>query len=173
MTLFVQYAITLATSHEFGHHVRIQDDHASNSGGLRIASLGASTKSTSPKRPIQYKNTLQNIFNAAEGPASIGDSYLGIADLDANEVIHVIRTGVPAKILDTMARDMHVPRARVLNWIDVPAGTIKRKITKGELLDKPGGERALALATLIGQVERMVSESGDPHGFDAPAWLAN
>lgn len=73
-----------------------------------LPTVVSDTASTS----IQYENTLKDIFNVSEGPATLGDSYLGIADLDANDVIHVIRTGVPAKILDTMARDMHVPRAR-------------------------------------------------------------
>lgn len=33
-------------------------------------------------------------------------------------------------------------------------------------------EKALDLAQLIGQAQRIVQESGDPQGFDAAVWLA-
>lgn len=35
------------------------------------------------------------------------------------------------------------------------------------------GERVVALAKMIGQVQTMVAESGDPEGFDAAQWLAS
>ena len=35
-----------------------------------------------------------------------------------------------------------------------------------------GSVRAIGVARLVGQVEAMVLESGDPAGFDAAAWVA-
>jgi uncharacterized protein (DUF2384 family) len=35
------------------------------------------------------------------------------------------------------------------------------------------GERVAALAKMIGQVQTMVAESGNPEGFDAAQWLAS
>ena len=33
-------------------------------------------------------------------------------------------------------------------------------------------ERVVGLVKLVGQIEAMVEESGDPEGFDAPEWLS-
>jgi hypothetical protein len=50
--------------------------------------------------------------------------------------------------------------------------TVNRKAARDEMLSLDEGERVIGMVKLIGQVEAMVQESGDPEGFDAAAWVA-
>lgn len=93
--------------------------------------------------------------------------------LESNEIIGLVREGVPAIALDHLARAMRVPTARLLMWMDWPATTVKRKIRARSILSKSEGEQILLAVRLISQVQQMINESGSPEGFDAPSWLAN
>ena len=52
--------------------------------------------------------------------------------------------------------------------------TMHRRVKgKGQLqLQRAEGERVLCVARLVGQVQNIVDESGDPQGFDATAWVS-
>lgn len=102
-----------------------------------------------------------------------GKTYSPFFDLGPHDVIAVVRQGVPARLLDDLVHDMKVSRSVLLSWIDIPEATVKRKIRDDAVLGKAAGEQALGVARLIGQVEGMVSQSGNPQGFDAAAWLAD
>nr|WP_295112575.1 antitoxin Xre/MbcA/ParS toxin-binding domain-containing protein [uncultured Caulobacter sp.] len=56
--------------------------------------------------------------------------------------------------------------------LGVSIATINRKAKNQAVLTKGESERVLGLAKLVGQVQAMVEESGDPEGFDAGAWTA-
>jgi putative toxin-antitoxin system antitoxin component (TIGR02293 family) len=88
------------------------------------------------------------------------------------ERIDAIKQGVPASVLVTLADDMHVTREQLFEWAGIPRATANRKIRVAGLLSQDEGERVLGLARLIGQVEQIVSESGDAKGFDAAVWTA-
>jgi hypothetical protein len=38
-------------------------------------------------------------------------------------------------------------------------------------VDEKASDRAIVIAEMVAQVQRMVEESGNPEGFDAKAWL--
>jgi uncharacterized protein (DUF2384 family) len=42
-----------------------------------------------------------------------------------------------------------------------------------EVLSQDESERALGITSLVGQVQKIVSESGSPEGFDAARWTAD
>ena len=52
--------------------------------------------------------------------------------------------------------------------------TMHRRVKgKGQLqLQRAEGERVLCVARLVGQVQDILDESGDPQGFDASAWMS-
>lgn len=56
--------------------------------------------------------------------------------------------------------------------IGVARATVDRKVRQQKRLSPEETERVLGVATLVGQVERMVQESGTPDGFDAAVWTA-
>lgn len=88
------------------------------------------------------------------------------------ERVELVRAGVPAELLTHLADAMGISREKLYRMIGLPRSTGDRKVREGQPLDADQGERVLGLARLVGQVERMVGESGDAEGFDAAAWLA-
>ncbi len=88
------------------------------------------------------------------------------------ERIRVVREGVPATVLTTLADDMKVTREQVYVWAGIPRATANRKIRQSATLSQDESERALSIARLIGQVEQIVAESGTPEGFDPATWTA-
>jgi uncharacterized protein (DUF2384 family) len=68
---------------------------------------------------------------------------------------------------------MSVPRERLYVWLGIPRTTANRKLNKGETLSQDESERALGMARLVGEVQRIVVESGEPEGFDAARWTAD
>ena len=52
----------------------------------------------------------------------------------------------------------------------LPRATVQRKATKQEPLSPDASSRVYGITRLIGQVQSMVNESGDPQGFDAAQW---
>lgn len=95
-------------------------------------------------------------------------SYCQFLESEPLARIAAIREGVPTKLFNVMAEHMQIPKGRLLAWLGIPETAIKRKSRLGAC----EGEKILDLARLIGQIQKMVRESGDPQGFDAAAWLA-
>ena len=51
--------------------------------------------------------------------------------------------------------------------------TVDRKIRDNKLLSPDESSRVLGMASLVGQVQSLVAESGNADGFDAGAWVSN
>jgi putative toxin-antitoxin system antitoxin component (TIGR02293 family) len=99
--------------------------------------------------------------------------YAGLFQLGQVERISVVRAGLPAMVLCTLAEDMQVTREQLYVWVGIPRATANRKIRLSAALSQDESERVLGLARLIGQVEQIVAESGTPEGFDPAAWTAD
>jgi len=99
-------------------------------------------------------------------------SYADFFDISRADRIELVKEGVPARLLITLASDMHVPRERLFLWLGIARATANRKLRAGDVLSQDESERALGIARLVGQVEKIVGESGDPDGFDAAQWTA-
>ena len=100
------------------------------------------------------------------------DSYLVFCDFSRADRIDLVKEGVPARLLITLAGDMHVSRERLYAWLGIARATANRKVKADEALSQDESERALGIARLVGQVEKIVGESGDAAGFDAAQWTA-
>jgi len=86
--------------------------------------------------------------------------------------IAIIRGRVPATYVVALTQAMQIPKERLYSTLNLARATIDRKIQKRQRLSQEESERILAVVRLIGQVDTMVHESGDPAGFDAPKWVA-
>lgn len=89
----------------------------------------------------------------------------------------LVREGAPAAFLTDLVVQLQVPKERVYQTLGVPRATADRKVRNNERLSADTTERALGLARLVGQVEQMLGESGDPDdpalaSFDAARWVA-
>ena len=98
--------------------------------------------------------------------------YATLYTLGQVERIDVVRQGVPAQVLATLADDMQVTRDQVFAWAGIPRATANRKIRSSAALSQDESERVLGIARLVGLVEQVVAESGRPADFDAATWTA-
>jgi uncharacterized protein (DUF2384 family) len=100
--------------------------------------------------------------------------YAALRDVSVMERISMIRAGMPASTITRLADDMAVSRDRIYDWVRIPRATGNRKISADADLNQDETERMVGIMDLVGQVEKMVSESGDKQeqGFDAAQWTA-
>ncbi|QAU24822.1 DUF2384 domain-containing protein [Dyella sp. M7H15-1] len=85
----------------------------------------------------------------------------------------LVKAGMPAKVVKTLAQDMKLEQVELLGFMGVTKATFNRRLQDQKPLDLPASERVLGVMRLVGQVEKMVQESGDPEGFDASAWIGH
>lgn len=99
----------------------------------------------------------------AKGPAEDGK----VAFIDQ------VREGVPAVWVKELSEKFRMPRYQVYGFLNLPRATVDRSIATNKKLTQDQGERVLATSSLIGLVEKIVKESGNPKGFDSAAWLGS
>jgi uncharacterized protein (DUF2384 family) len=90
--------------------------------------------------------------------------------------VDLIRKRVAAVEFKRFAIGLGVPQERVFHMLDISTSTVNRKSSRGEALTLDQSARIVGLAKMIGQVETMIAESGDPsesEGFHAGVWLVS
>lgn len=105
-------------------------------------------------------------------PLDASTLYAQVYRLPPHQRIALIKGGVPAHHVDKLAQRMSIPKELLINTLRLSRATVNRKARAREALAQDESERVLGVEYLIGQVENMVAESGDPAGFDAAAWLS-
>lgn len=107
-------------------------------------------------------------------PATLktGGGYRALFSASPQARIAMIRQGVPAIEAKRLVQALGVEQKVFYQALGLKTATVNRKITQSEQLASDESERLLGVARLIGQVEAIVAESGDPKGFDAPEWLS-
>lgn len=98
--------------------------------------------------------------------------YVELFRASPTDRIRLIKGGVPATKAKRMISDLHLDQRIMLSALNLSTATINRKASRDEALSLDEGERVIGVARLIGQLQDMVEESGDPDGFNAPEWLA-
>lgn len=109
------------------------------------------------------------------GAAKAGNAalpYLDIFRASPEDRIHMIRKGVLARNAKRMISDLHFDQQALLGALNLKTATVNRKAARGEALSADESERVIGIARLVGQLQAIVEESGDPDGFDAPLWLS-
>lgn len=124
-------------------------------------------RSSQATPPTDWQPALHSLI-AGEATA-----YWLIYSFGLVERIGMVKAGLPARLLITLASDMHIPRERLYGWLGIARTTANRKVKDDEVLSQDESERALGITSLVGQVQKIVSESGSPDGFDAARWTAD
>lgn len=101
-----------------------------------------------------------------------GTSFVVYFRADPMSRVDAIKNGIPATFVDEIAAEMGRPKEWLLPTLGLSTATFNRKKSESRPLSKDEGERVLGVARLVGQVEAMVQESGDPAGFNAAQWVA-
>jgi putative toxin-antitoxin system antitoxin component (TIGR02293 family) len=90
--------------------------------------------------------------------------------------IDLIRSGVNAADFKIFVSGLDVQQEKVFTMLDIATATVNRKASRNESLSREDSEKVVGMAKLIGQVETMLEESGDPElmkDFDAARWLTH
>lgn len=104
--------------------------------------------------------------------AEAGKKYREIFAASPQVRIAMIRDGVPAIEAKRLVQALGVEQKVFFQALGLKTATVNRKITQSEQLASDESERLLGVARLIGQVEAMISESGEAQGFEATEWLS-
>lgn len=99
--------------------------------------------------------------------------FLKIYRLDPQERIDAIKRGVPAETIAQLSEKMDIPKGWLIGTLGLSRAALSRRERDRKPLSTDESERVIGVQALIGQVEKMVAESGDPVGFDAAKWLSN
>lgn len=108
-------------------------------------------------------------MKALEKPATFHHLYR----VDPQTRIAAIRKGIPASLVGELSSTMGMSKELLLGSLGLSRATISRKERDEAALSKDESERVLGVAFLIGKVQSMVEESGDPASFDAARWVAD
>jgi putative toxin-antitoxin system antitoxin component (TIGR02293 family) len=107
---------------------------------------------------------------AVRAQATIASTQLYRIDPQAR--IAVIRQGIPAATIGQLSARMGMSKENLLSSLGLSRATISRKEKDATLLSKDESERVLGIETLIGMVQSMVEQSGNPTDFDAARWVS-
>lgn len=141
--------------------------------GDLVVSAYAKNKTTS-KRTVQQKHKAVAVIGLAQTGNKIKFAkhkatalyYASVPDR-----VEIIRQGIPAVSLPVIAHQMSIPQERLLSALRFPRSSIGKKIKANAPLSPEQSERVVGLERLIGQVQVMVEQSGNPKGFDASKWI--
>lgn len=101
-----------------------------------------------------------------------GRYYREIFSASPETRIVMIREGVPATEAKRIVRDLGLEQKVFYQALGFKTATVNRKAKHNDQLTSDESERLLGVAKLVGQLETIVAESGNPEGFDAPEWMS-
>lgn len=87
-------------------------------------------------------------------------------------LIEWVKSGVGARDAKIILGQLRVPQGEALTALQIPVATVNRKAKTNASLSPAEGERVLGVGRLLGQLQTMVRDSGNPDGFDASGWLS-
>ena len=135
-------------------------------------------KATAASAPMPTRSTPRKAARparkapATKSAATATTNFLQAFHADAMERVHIVKRGVPASAVDVMAKRMGMSKEKLVGTLGLARATIDRKAREHKLLSSDESSKVLGMARLVGQVQAMVEESGDPQGFNAAEWVA-
>lgn len=99
-------------------------------------------------------------------------SFSEVYRVEPIDRIRLIREGIPARYIKVISDSMGITKDTLFKFLNLPKSTIDKKSVANQVLPIEQGERLIGMAKLVGQVESIVAESGNPAGFNAAKWVA-
>lgn len=99
-------------------------------------------------------------------------SYITVYRASPLERIDMIRRGIPASEAKRIFAELPIGQGAGFKALNLSTATVNKKAKQGETLSPEESERIVGFAKLVGQLEAMIQDSGDPTNFDARAWMA-
>ncbi|CAB3804810.1 hypothetical protein LMG28138_05578 [Pararobbsia alpina] len=102
-------------------------------------------------------------------PRTVRD-FVRIYEAGPMERIELIKGGIAADGLIDLASSLHTTKDQLFKRLGLPRATVDRKARNKQNLSQEQSERVVGLMKLVGQVRKIVEQSGDPTNFDAAQW---
>ena len=99
-------------------------------------------------------------------------SYITVYRASPLERIDMIRRGIPASEAKRIFTEVPIGQGAGFKALNLSTATVNKKAKQGDTLSPEESERIVGFAKLLGQLEAMIQESGNPANFDARAWMA-
>jgi putative toxin-antitoxin system antitoxin component (TIGR02293 family) len=129
--------------------------------------------SSKPKKLMAIWGVRTESFHSKSAAATKAFAgYTALYDMQPVERAELVKRRAPSRIISSISKDMDMSRDRFVSIIGLPRGTIARRISQNEDLSVDESERLVGLAKLIGQVETIVKQSGNPEGFKPAKWFS-
>ena len=122
---------------------------------------------------IPKKATTRALHKSQLGFAQPDLSFAAIYRVEPMDRIKLIRDGIPARYINVISDSMGITKETLFKFLNLPKSTIDKKSVANQMLPIEQGERLIGMAKLVGQVESIIAESGNPDGFDAAKWVAS
>jgi putative toxin-antitoxin system antitoxin component (TIGR02293 family) len=137
-----------------------------------MAKFSASPAALSPKISQSEATQPATHAPAANCAGSLTTNFLQVFQADAMEQVRIVKLGVPARTVEVMAKCMAMPKEKLVGTLGLARATVDRKARGNKALSSDESSKVLGMARLVGQVQAMVEESGNPAGFNAAEWVA-
>jgi len=99
-------------------------------------------------------------------------AYMDMYRASPVDRVGFIKKGVPARMVKLFITELHIDQKVMFDALNLKTATVNKKAAKNQALSTEDSERVVGLVKLVGQLEAMIEESGDPEDFDAPEWLS-
>jgi putative toxin-antitoxin system antitoxin component (TIGR02293 family) len=128
-----------------------------------------------PRSPASAAPSTRGVSVAATASAKAKTpvlSYITVFRASPLERIDMIRRGIPASEAKRIFAELLHGQGAGFKALNLPTATVNKKAKQGERLSPEESERIVGFAKLVGQLEAMIQDSGDPANFDTRAWMA-
>ncbi len=143
---------------------------SSASGSPVAASRRGASAAAKPKTKSGLAGKGKSRRVLAPKPAKL--SYISIYRASPLERIDMIRGGIPASVAKRIFAELPIGQGAGFKALNLSTATVNKKARLGEMLSPEQSERIVGFAKLVGQLEAMIQDGGDPANFNARAWLA-
>lgn len=97
--------------------------------------------------------------------------YIDLYQMPQFDYLQHVIDGVSSQAIPDLVFDMGVSQSSICKMLGLSPSTISRKVRTGQCLSTTEGELVLGIAKIIGQLQAMVEDCGDPENFDPATWL--
>ena len=100
--------------------------------------------------------------------------YAALGRLSSVESSTLVRRGIEAESVKLMARDLGLDQSLLADALHIARSTLGRKLARRGLLSVEDSAKVLGVARLVGEVDRILAESGDPalmKDFSVVQWV--
>lgn len=116
------------------------------------------------------KRTTRRVMRKAT-PGIVVASFLDSYKLTDIERINLIRKGLAVNHIDKISKSMGASKEELYRIMGIAPSSISRWSKESKPLNKEASSRVLGIQRLIGQVQYMVNNYGDPKDFNAAQWF--